>query len=245
MVGSPCWPWRPVRARCGAIWRGTYRLHAAARCAARLAAARVTDPSPPSRPQEEHPPLPHRGLSHRLSAAASRLGSLLMSPESSGTWMDINSNDPSPDAHSKGSLPAAAAAAADDPSDRLEKAETAGTEAGDAVEAGQVLQPGGKQALGAAPTFGSRHGVLVSEDTFRKGEPHTHRLGDCWGCQLLPLRLPAAPAHPLHAHAPPPSRPTAACSARAAAGYPRAAVPRRLSVCSGRQPAPHHPHRPG
>lgn len=108
-------------------------------------------------PSEEPRQPPHRGPS-RLGAAASRLGSLLTAPEDSDAWLAVgDGEDASP--HALKGSPTATADGSHGHSDRLKSAEE-GAEDG--------LQLEGKPAPRGAATFGTHHGVLVSEDTFKQ-----------------------------------------------------------------------------
>lgn len=112
---------------------------------------------PQAQPEELRQP-PHRAPS-RLTAAASRLGSLLTAPEDSDAWLAVGGKEGASPSALKGS-PTATADGSYGHSDRLKSAEEGAEE---------QPQLGGKPVPQAAATFGTHHGVLVSEDTFKQG----------------------------------------------------------------------------
>lgn len=115
-------------------------------------------PAYPQAPPKEPRQPPHRAPS-RLTAAASRLGSLLTAPEDSDAWLAVGGEEGASPSALKGS-PTTTADGSYGHSDRLKSAEKGAEE---------QPQLGGKPVPQAAATFGTHHGVLVSEDTFKQG----------------------------------------------------------------------------
>lgn len=150
-----------------------------------------------------------------------------MAPEASDGWLAVAAEDAAlPPC--KG-YPTAAAAGSSEPSDHLKAAEE-GAEEG----APETAQPEGKPAPQGKATFGTHHGVLVSEDTFQLGAQACHPTAaveparDASGAHAAAPRHPGAAVDAHSAHTPtPPTAPLQRTSRR----WPRTCCCTTLPSC--------------